>query len=183
MDLDRGFAGSNFGGYLLVGKAGNNQRQHFSLTGGQPFKALPQSGNIPLLFASGRVAFEGDVNRIQEVLIAKRLWQEVDGASLQGPDRHLNVTVAGDKDNRNGIVRLSQLALEVEPLIPGNLISRIRQLGAFGRLLCRNSCAELKSSTCKPTDRIRLLSALRTDASSSTTNTMDGSSVMRSCPR
>ena len=53
MDLDRGFAGSNFGGYLLVGKAGNNQRQDFSLTGGQPFKALPQSGNFPLLFASG----------------------------------------------------------------------------------------------------------------------------------
>jgi hypothetical protein len=34
----------------------------------------------------------------------------------------------------------------------------------------------------QPSGRIRLLSELRTDASSSTTNTMDWGSVMRYCP-
>jgi hypothetical protein len=53
MDLNRGFAGSNFGGYLLVGKAGNNQWQHFSLTRCKPFEALPQGGNFYLALASG----------------------------------------------------------------------------------------------------------------------------------
>ena len=65
MDLDRGFAGSNFGGYLLVGKAGNNQRQHFSLPGGQPFKAILQGGNFILALASSPVALQRDVNCIQ----------------------------------------------------------------------------------------------------------------------
>jgi hypothetical protein len=46
MDLNHGFGGSNFGGYLLVGKAGNNQWQHFSLTRCKPFKALPQGAAI-----------------------------------------------------------------------------------------------------------------------------------------
>jgi hypothetical protein len=53
MDLNRGFAGSNFGGYLLVEKAGNNQWQLFSLTRCKPFEALPQGSNFYLALASG----------------------------------------------------------------------------------------------------------------------------------
>ena len=58
------------------------------------------------------------------------------------------------------------------PLTPGNLMSSTRQLAPSGRLRCRNSAAEPKSSTCRPTERNRLLNASRTDGSSSTTNTM-----------
>src|SRR6476620_6531485 len=55
-------------------------------------------------------------------------------------------------------------------------MSRTRQLGTFGSLLCRNSGAEPNVSAPSPTDRKRLVSALRSEGSSSITNTTGGSS-------
>src|SRR5438128_8432653 len=51
-------------------------------------------------------------------------------------------------------------------------MSSTRQLGASGSLLRSNSDPEPKSADCRPTDRNRLASALRIEASSSTTKTM-----------
>ena len=66
------------------------------------------------------------------------------------------------------------------PLIPGNLMSRTRQLATSGRLLFINSVADPNSSTCKPTDSTRRLMARRTEGSSSTTKTMEaGSPIYR----
>ena len=57
------------------------------------------------------------------------------------------------------------------PLTPGSRTSSIKQLGTFGRFPDRNSEVEVNTSACNPTERIKLLSAPRTEASSSTTNT------------
>src|SRR3977135_3414255 len=51
-------------------------------------------------------------------------------------------------------------------------MSSTRQLGTSGSLLRSNSDPEPKSADCRPTDRNRLASALRIEASSSTTKTM-----------
>src|ERR1700736_4078093 len=64
------------------------------------------------------------------------------------------------------------------PLIPGNRMSRTRQLAPSGRLLFINSIADPNSSTCKPTDSTRRLMARRTEGSSSTTKTMEVDSVI-----
>src|SRR5258708_2911701 len=50
-------------------------------------------------------------------------------------------------------------------------MSRTKQLATSGRLLCNNSGADPNTSTRKPTDRKRLLSEFRIEASSSTTKT------------
>src|SRR3981081_1854424 len=50
-------------------------------------------------------------------------------------------------------------------------MSSTRQLAMFGSVLCRNSGAEPNTSTRKPTEPKRLLSASRIDASSSMTKT------------
>src|SRR3954471_5981815 len=63
-----------------------------------------------------------------------------------------------------------------KPLGPGSLMSRTRQLGTSGSLLCRNSGAEPNVSAPSPTDRKRLVSALRSEGSSSITNTTGGRS-------
>src|SRR5271157_5241180 len=55
------------------------------------------------------------------------------------------------------------------PLSPGSCRSSTRQHGAWVPGRARNSCAEAKTSTCKPADRIRLLSPSRAERSSSTT--------------
>src|ERR1700675_4928868 len=106
MDLDRGFASSDFGGYLLVEKPGNYQRQHLSLTRCQPLKTLPQCRHFRLSLASGPVALQRELDRVQKILISEWLGQELDGSRLHGPDRHGNVAVPGNKDDGNGDVGL-----------------------------------------------------------------------------
>lgn len=102
--------------------------------------------------------------------------------SLPGP--HWNVAMPGNKDDRNGNLGLGQLALEIEPAnfwqsdIEDHATWHIRSF-ALQKLLRPSRRAQPVN---QPSGRIRLLSELRTDASSSTTNTMDWGSVMRYCP-
>src|SRR6266849_5542952 len=58
-------------------------------------------------------------------------------------------------------------------------MSSTRQLGASGRSLRRNSCADPNNSTCNPTDPIRRLIARRTEGSSSMTKTMGSASAIK----
>src|SRR4249919_3817404 len=82
------------------------------------------------------------------------------------------------------ILALVSSAWKSRPLTPGSFTSRIRQHAPSGRLAAKNSGADAKASTRRPTDRIKLPSAPRTDASSSTTKTtggdMEGSFLTRS---
>src|SRR5260370_18083170 len=57
------------------------------------------------------------------------------------------------------------------PLCPGSRKSNTKQLVTSSRELSRNSWAEEKVKTLKPTERIKLTRDSRTDSSSSTTNT------------
>src|SRR3954453_16779836 len=66
------------------------------------------------------------------------------------------------------------------PLRPGKRTSSTMQPGRSGRLLCRNSCGEANSSTWNPTERNRLSSDLRIEASSSMTTIAGVSSLMGS---
>src|ERR1700722_496371 len=54
----------------------------------------------------------------------------------------------------------------------------MREVGTSGRDHCRNSCADPKTSARKPTERISLLRASRTDVSSSTMQTRGSISVI-----
>src|SRR5262245_48642358 len=58
------------------------------------------------------------------------------------------------------------------PLRPGSRTSSTRQAGTSGRWLVRNSRADAKVATLRPTERRRLWSASRIAASSSITKTM-----------
>src|SRR6266446_554130 len=57
------------------------------------------------------------------------------------------------------------------PFNPGRCTSRTRQLGTSARGLARNSCADANVRTLNPAERMRLSTASRSDASSSTTYT------------
>src|SRR3984893_6736761 len=58
------------------------------------------------------------------------------------------------------------------PLMSGRVTSSTRQLGAKTRGLDRNSCADSNVSGCQPAESISNSSDLRTETSSSTTNTI-----------
>src|SRR6266851_4354636 len=68
------------------------------------------------------------------------------------------------------------------PLKPGSWTSSTRQLGASGRWLVKNSCAEANVWTFIPVERRRLRRLSRIDRSSSTTKTNGLSSCMAAPP-
>src|ERR1700674_4324833 len=118
MYLYRDLTGAQASGNLFIQPAGDHQREDFSFTRGQRFKPLPQRCNFRLLLTSGAVAFQGKLNRIQQILIAEWFGQELDRSRLHGPHGHRNITVGGDKYDRNANASLYQLALEIEPADP-----------------------------------------------------------------
>ena len=56
--------------------------------------------------------------RIEEILIAERFCQELDGASLHRPHSHRNVAVRSYEDHRKVSVRRGKLTLEIEATSP-----------------------------------------------------------------
>src|SRR5580704_15751208 len=113
MNLDRGFTGSDLGGYLFVEQTGYHKRQDFTLPRCQQFETLADHRDLSLTAPPGTVLFQRDLNRIQQVLVAERLGQELDGSRFHGSHRHGDVAVAGDKDDGNMNTSLSQLALKI----------------------------------------------------------------------
>jgi hypothetical protein len=58
-----------------------------------------QSVDLRLLFSRRTVTLESLLNRVEQILVSKGLRQKIHGARLQGPDRHWNVSVRGNKDD------------------------------------------------------------------------------------
>src|ERR1700694_2006155 len=106
MYLDGDLTGTQASGNLFVQPAGDHQRENLSFTRGQRFKPLAQLCNFRLLLTSGAVAFQGNLNRIQQILIAEWFGQEFDRSRLHCPHRHWDITVSADKYERNADVTL-----------------------------------------------------------------------------
>src|SRR5271156_719470 len=67
------------------------------------------------------------------------------------------------------------------PLTPGSLMSSKRQHGASGSVYCNNSAVEANNFGSRLTDRNKLLSPSRTEASSSTTRTIGAPTCASIC--
>src|ERR1700722_11478492 len=74
----------------------------------------PELGHDLLFSAPLAVLIERAHHGIQHVLVAKRLWEEVDGSSLHRFHRHRNVAMAGHEDDRNVNARLGQDVLKLK---------------------------------------------------------------------
>src|SRR5438270_1606396 len=100
MHLDGHLADPELAGDLLVEPAGDDEAQDLSLAGGQGLKACPQFGEAHLVGAADAVLFKRDTDRIEQILVAERLGQKLDGARLHRPHRHRDVAIAGDEDDQ-----------------------------------------------------------------------------------
>jgi hypothetical protein len=70
--------------------------------------------NFILLFSRGTIALKSLLNRVQQILVAKRLCQKFHGARLQSPHRHGYVAMCRYKDDWNLNSGVSQPTLEIE---------------------------------------------------------------------
>ena len=62
---------------------------------------------------------KGGLDGVEQVLITERLGEELNCASLDGPYRHLDVTVAGDEDDWRNPDPLVQYRLQVQAALTG----------------------------------------------------------------
>ena len=132
-------------------------------------------GNSSFGVAAGAVLRDGKLDRVQQILIANRFGQELDRAALHRPNRHRDIGVAADEDNRQAPICLGQLVLKIEPAAAGQpdvenqAPGEVR--GALSGALSRNSWTEANDSTRSPTVRRSPRSASRISGSSSMTTT------------
>src|ERR1700722_3481952 len=101
-------------GNLLAEAAARDLNHDLAFPGAQRAKACLELGQCLLALPTRTIASEADLNGVEEVLIAKRLGQELDGAALHRLHRHRDIAVPGDEDNRELSVRRRQLALKIK---------------------------------------------------------------------
>src|SRR5262249_2442368 len=99
---------------LLVEATGHHQGHHLTLARGERFEARPQRGDCLFVLHPRVVSREAQLDRVQQVLIAERFGQELDSASLYRLDRHRDVAISGDKDDRNMNVCRRELSLKIK---------------------------------------------------------------------
>src|SRR5262249_42235256 len=85
-----------------------------SLASGQGFEMGFQLGDPALIMPALPITLERLADRVEHFLLAERFGQEIDGAGLDGLDRHGNVAVPGHEDDRDADLGLGELRLEVE---------------------------------------------------------------------
>src|SRR5207302_10614833 len=93
-------------------------------------------------------------------LIAKRFGQELDRTALHGPNRHRNIGMAADEDNRQAQLCLGQLLLKLEPALSRQPDVEDHAPGEIGRMaidefLDRGKCLDAQSyGSQQPSERI-----------------------------
>src|SRR5438552_19184948 len=101
MDFHRCLTSSNFGGYLFVEQTRHDQRHHLSFARRQRFIAVTQLCNFCLLYTSGTVQLQRDMNRIQQIMIAEWLSEELDRFRLLGVDSDGDISMLSDVNDRD----------------------------------------------------------------------------------
>src|SRR6202035_3180440 len=119
VDFYSDLADADVVGDLFVKAAGHHQGHYLTLAGGEGLEARPQRGDRRFILQPRAISREAQLDRVQQVLIAERLGQELDRSSLYRLDGHRDVAVSGDEDDRNVNVRRRQLSLKIETTSAG----------------------------------------------------------------
>src|SRR5690242_16830068 len=91
MHFDSGFGDADIVGNLFAQAAAGDLNNVLSLPGAQGSEALPESGQLRLIFPPCTIARETELDGVEEILIPERLGQELDGTSLHRLHGHRDV--------------------------------------------------------------------------------------------
>ena len=103
----------------LLGRPLNDLGHHSPLTRGQHIEALSQRGQLTCVLPHCPIACEAELNRIEQILISEWLGQELDRTSFHRLDRHGDVRVPGDENDREVNVRRREIPLKIKTAAPG----------------------------------------------------------------
>src|SRR6266404_5584624 len=77
-----------------------------------------QFAHFPSLHARGAVAFRRLLNRVEQVLVSKRLGEKFYCSGFHGPHRHRDITMSRNENDGNMNTSLSQFSLEIQAAEP-----------------------------------------------------------------
>src|SRR5215831_15276622 len=118
MYLHRGFGDADIVGDLFAQAAARHLNYDLALPRAERGKALPEVRQSLFIFSPRTIARKAELNGVEEVLIAERFGQELNGAPLHRLHRHRDVAVPGDEDDREFPFCRGELALEIEAALP-----------------------------------------------------------------
>src|SRR5262245_54634579 len=101
MELDGLFYRSKIIGNLLVEAPGDNMRKHFAFAPGQSCNLLFDRLQLGVYLTRANVALFRAGYRFEQVTIAHRFGQEIDGAALHRAHARWNIALASDENDRS----------------------------------------------------------------------------------
>src|SRR5580698_2165590 len=99
--LHSNFADPQIAANLLIRPAGDNQGHYLAFPSGQQLVPVPEGLHLHLAAECDAAAFEGLPDSSQEHLIAEWLGQKFLRSGFHGADRHRNIAVASNKNDRH----------------------------------------------------------------------------------
>jgi hypothetical protein len=153
VNFHRCFSNAHIAGDLLAEAALHDLKHDIAFPGAQRREALLEGGQSLLIVLRGTIAREAEVNGIEELLIPERLGKEFDGAAFHRLDRHGDIAVSGDEDDRKLPLRCRQLALKIKTALTGQSHVENQAGGASRRIGLEkvgNGREELRVDTDRP---------------------------------
>jgi len=148
LDFNRDLTRAQFGGDLFVQQTTDGQSHHLPLTRRERFIAAPQDRCSGTLVPRFTVAFNRLMDCVEQILVAERFWEKLNGPGFHGPHAHRDITMSGDKNNRDfHRVLLAKFTLEFHSAQTGRRTSSTRHAGASGLFARRKSFADENIST------------------------------------
>src|SRR5439155_22760859 len=85
---------------LLVEETGDDPGHDIALARGEGRMAPAGLAALLALRAHRPIALDRASNRVEQLLLAEGLRQKLHGTGLHGPDRHRDIAVTGEEDDR-----------------------------------------------------------------------------------
>src|SRR5690349_12160876 len=115
MHLHRRLGDAHVTRNLFVTTALGDLNHDPALAEGQYFEAGPERTQCFVPLASETVTSKPEIDRIEQVLVTKRLREELDSTALHRLHAHRNVPMPGDEDDRKLDLCRREVALKIQP--------------------------------------------------------------------
>src|SRR6202030_417947 len=119
MKLDSFLSGSQFRGDLFIEHSRNDTRRHFALTRRKKYVTRTQPRQLSLQVARSAIAPNRLLDGVEQILLAKRLGKKPDRTGFHRLQRHRDITVTRNEDDRNLNAGCDHLPLQIQAAQPG----------------------------------------------------------------
>src|SRR5512132_1337771 len=116
MHFDCRLSDAQFTGNLFVQLARDNMIEHFPLARCERVETGADFGKLGLFPASESVSFNSRANRCEQILVLHGLRKEIKRATFHRLHALRNITMAGEKNNRQYAAFLAERSLELKAI-------------------------------------------------------------------